>query len=88
MTTSPEDYLIGWALHERPSGAGRGRTTACEMNLTRILGASPTAEGTVQISAIEQDSLRVLLALPVEAAMTLLNDLSRIAREDGWFTVA
>lgn len=46
---------------DAPGSPRARRRSALQMNLTRILSASPTADGAVQISAVEQDRVPVLL---------------------------
>ena len=64
----------------------RGHATPLEVHVMRILGATET-DGAVEIRAVGPGTAPVLLRLPVEAAMALLNSLSRISRDHGWFTV-
>ena len=58
-----------------------------ELEIHRILGvaASSKRPGFVAIRAVGLESSPAQITLPAEAAMTLLNDLQRLADEDRWF---
>jgi len=58
-----------------------------QLEIHRVLGvtASAARPGFVTIRAVGHESSPAQVTLPVEAAMTLLNDLQRVANEDRWF---
>ncbi len=72
---------------DRRRGADRRRVQTLEVH--RILGVSASTEhsGFLAIRAIGAANTPAQVTLPVEAAMTLLNDLQRMADEDRWFDV-
>lgn len=62
------------------------RRRRAQVEISRFLGASHSAHaGFLELRAVGEDEHPVLVTLPVEAAMTLLNDLQRLANEDRWF---
>lgn len=61
------------------------RRSVTEISIVRILGAQAGHGELVEVHAVGGQGRPIRLRLPAEAAMTLLNDLSRLAREDGWF---
>lgn len=62
------------------------RRRRAHVEIARFLGASQSARpGFLELRAVGVEEHPVQVTLPVEAAMTLLNDLQRLANEDRWF---
>jgi len=82
---SAEERLPAGVLEDRRRRVDRRRLQ--ELEIQRILGvaASNTRPGFLMIRAVGLESSPAQVTLPVEAAMTLLNDLQRLADEDRWF---
>ena len=80
-----DDRLPAGVPEDRRKRVDRRRLQTLDIN--RILGvtASGARPGFVIIRAVGQESSPAQVTLPVEAAMTLLNDLQRVANEDRWF---
>jgi hypothetical protein len=57
-----------------------------ELDASRVLGASAHGRpGYILIRAVDSEGAPAQITLPVEAAMTLLNDLHRLSEGDRWF---
>jgi len=69
---------------DRRKGADRRRLR--ELEVARVLGATAAGKpGYLTIRGVDQENAPVQVTLPVEAAVTLLNDLKRLSDEGGWF---
>ena len=69
-----------------PTARDRGRIAA--VHLRRVFDAAPNQTGDgVELRVLGADGQPLIIELPLEAAMTLLNGLRRLATAERWFAV-
>lgn len=79
------DRLPEGLVEDRRKRVDRRRLRGLDVHRVLGVSASATRSGFLTIRAIGDEDAPVQVTLPVEAAMTLLNDLQRLADEDRWF---
>jgi len=86
-TLRTPDRLPEGLAEDRRKRADRRRIRELEVHRVLGIAASATHSGFLTIRAIGAENTPAQITLPVEAAMTLLNDLQRMADEDRWFDI-
>jgi len=66
---------------------GHDRRQPVQLRIARVLDASASSRGEVELQGMGDTGDPISIVLPVETAMTLLNALHRLSTEDRWFDV-